>query len=806
MRAKREWRDLGRHTAMALLLVLLATMPASLASVRAQETASPSVPPAAAPQVTPEQARRALAILGDETRRAEVVELLRTLATAAPTGSPADAAEPAAAAPAPEPTTPVTIERGGLLSQLLVSISSGADAVIDRVLTMVRPLSGLPSALAWIAEAPFDPDTRALILDATWKVIAALGLALIAEWAVRRALARPRRALVAAAAPPSTLAAPATEGLPARLPLRRRFLLACGCFALDMLPILAFAVVGIAAAAIGTLVVALASQQQPAARLIIMILINAHVAWAVLTALAHRVISSDIHRLRLLPMTDAGADYAYRTVRRLLTFVVYALAALEIARVLGIGYMAYSALLKLVVLVAHVMLIMAVLHVREPVARWIRGTGARPGTVDLIRGWAGTAWHLAAIFFLLALWVIWAADVRGGYLLMLRYFFSTALILVGAQILSTAVMKALDRMFVLEARDHGRFSLVQERATRYYPVLRRLVTTLVFVLTFLLLLQVWGVSVADWFGADGIGSRLLSAAMIVAIAGIVALALWESVNYAVDRHLDALGHRGERAKAARLRTLMPLLRTTLLLFVLAIVGLTALSEIGVNIAPLLAGAGIVGVAIGFGSQKLVQDVITGVFLLLENVMNVGDWVTVSGLSGSVENLSIRTIRLRAGDGSVHVVPFSSVTTVTNTNRGIGNAAISVTVDYAEDTDRVGEVLKSIGAELRRDPNFAPSILDDMALWGVDKVGGDGVTIVGQIRCLDSGRWGVQREFNRRMKKRFQELGIEIADPNRRSYIGPMPEDALVAGRAEPAGPTSATETRSPPPAALGHET
>src|SRR5215469_5676029 len=96
-----------------------------------------------------------------------------------------------------------------------------------------------------------------------------------------------------------------------------------------------------------------------------------------------------------------------------------------------------------------------------------------------------------------------------------------------------------------------------------------------------------------------------------------------------------------------------------------------------------------------GSQKLVQDVITGLFLLLENAMQVGDFVTVSGLSGSVENLSIRTIRLRAGDGSVHIIPFSSVTSVTNTNRGMGNAAISVNIDYKEDTDRVGTVMKEI---------------------------------------------------------------------------------------------------------------
>jgi small-conductance mechanosensitive channel len=232
----------------------------------------------------------------------------------------------------------------------------------------------------------------------------------------------------------------------------------------------------------------------------------------------------------------------------------------------------------------------------------------------------------------------------------------------------------------------------------------------------------------------------------------------------MERHLARLARESRFARAARLRTFLPMLRTSLLAVILTVVALTALSELGVNIAPLLAGAGIIGIAIGFGSQKLVQDLITGLFLLLENAMQVGDTVTVSGLTGVVENLSIRTIRLRAGDGSVHIVPFSSVTSVTNTNRGIGNAAISVSVDYNEDVDHVGEVLKEIVAEMRKEPRFNSMIRSDLDLWGVDKVDATMVTIAGQIQCTDSGRWPVQREFYRRMKKRFQETGIEIARP------------------------------------------
>ena len=151
---------------------------------------------------------------------------------------------------------------------------------------------------------------------------------------------------------------------------------------------------------------------------------------------------------------------------------------------------------------------------------------------------------------------------------------------------------------------------------------------------FVALLEVWGVDAIVWFYGGQIGSRLLSAVVTIGIAALAAAAIWEISNALMDRKINALSREGHYARAARLRTFQPMLRTALLCVIVTVVGLTALSEIGVNVAPLLAGAGIVGIAIGFGSQKLVQDLITGLFLLLENTVQVGDNVTLSGLSGN----------------------------------------------------------------------------------------------------------------------------------------------------------------------------
>jgi small-conductance mechanosensitive channel len=255
---------------------------------------------------------------------------------------------------------------------------------------------------------------------------------------------------------------------------------------------------------------------------------------------------------------------------------------------------------------------------------------------------------------------------------------------------------------------------------------------------------------------------------------LISIVVWEAVNAALRAQLTRLTQTQHMARAARLKTLMPLLRSALFVAIMVIAGLTVLSEIGINIAPLLAGAGIIGVAIGFGSQKLVQDLITGIFLLLENAMQVGDWVTVSNLSGTVEALSVRTIRLRASDGSVHIIPFSSVTSVTNTNRGLGNASVSVAVAFDANIDRAAALLKEIASGMRGEPQFADKMLSDLQLWGVDKVDGASVTIAGQIVCTDAGRWAVQREFNRRMKMRFEDEGVPIYNPARSYLVEPAP--------------------------------
>jgi small-conductance mechanosensitive channel len=316
-------------------------------------------------------------------------------------------------------------------------------------------------------------------------------------------------------------------------------------------------------------------------------------------------------------------------------------------------------------------------------------------------------------------------------------------------------------------------------------VLRVGATLLVTLCGVFLLFWIWGLDSFSWFAAGTLGSRLLGTFTTIALTFVVAALVWEVANAAIARRLTRLARESGQAAArsARVRTLLPMLRTVLSILIIVFLTLSTLSELGVNVAPLLAGAGVVGLAIGFGSQTLVRDVITGIFLLLEDAVAVGDVVSLAGLTGVVENLSIRSIKLRATDGSVHIIPFSAVTTVTNMTRDFAFAVLDVTVTYDTDPDEVAEALRTIGTEMRNDPKFGAMIRDDIDVWGVDKMSDQGVTIRSRVKTGPASRWPVQREFNRRIKQRFGDLGIEMVRPGQRLVLEPPAEGSAFYGMA-----------------------
>ncbi len=491
-------------------------------------------------------------------------------------------------------------------------------------------------------------------------------------------------------------------------------------------------------------------------------IINAYVGVRVALALVRLMASPAGQGLRLIHMPDHSARYMYRWACAIFVVAALGMALGDVTVHMGAGTNVRTLLAKLSSLIVHLMLIVIVFQTRGTVSARIRGQVAEGGAPSSLRDLLARIWPVAATLFIATFWIVWALSVANGFQRALTFLAITAAVLAVSRILWIVVVGALDRSF--EQANPRIEAMLNSGAERYQALLRQLVNILFVIGTAIALLEAWGVDALGWFDDGTVGRRLASAATTIIVAGILAIVAWEAISLALRRRIQAWTDSGDLLRAARLRTLVPMIRTVVLIVIGLIVLMTALNELGINVAPLLAGASIIGVALGFGSQKLVQDFITGIFLLMENAMQVGDSVTVAGVSGTVEYLSIRTVKLRAGDGSLHVVPFSSVTTVNNSNRGLGNAAVRVSVTADSDIDKVYAELRRIAAGMRSEPDFAPLILDDLSIYGVDQIDGSMATIAGQIRTTDKGRWAVQREFNRRVLQGFREQGIALANP------------------------------------------
>ena len=239
---------------------------------------------------------------------------------------------------------------------------------------------------------------------------------------------------------------------------------------------------------------------------------------------------------------------------------------------------------------------------------------------------------------------------------------------------------------------------------------------------------------------------------------------WKTLSTLIKKKLDSLDSSKDEAQTQRINTLFRILKNFVSIAILIVVIMLMLSELGIEIGPLIAAAGVVGLAVGFGSQTLVKDIITGLFIILEGQITIGDIVEVAGHSGRVEAITIRTVRLRDVNGHLHVVPFSEVTTVKNITQDQDYHSFEIGVSYNEDVDHVIDTIEKVGLDLQKDKFFKSKINGEIEVFGLDKFEDSSIIIKGRIPTLHKQQWVVRREFNRRIKLAFDKSGIEIPFP------------------------------------------
>ena len=246
---------------------------------------------------------------------------------------------------------------------------------------------------------------------------------------------------------------------------------------------------------------------------------------------------------------------------------------------------------------------------------------------------------------------------------------------------------------------------------------------------------------------------------IIVILAWTAMRLLSGASKRLHKVMVGSSQSIERIKRAD--TVIGMVRTVAMILVMIAATMMALRETGIDIAPVLATAGIGGLAIGFGAQTLVKDVITGFFVLLEEQVRIGDVVEVAGKSGTVEGLTLRTLRLRDVSGNVHVVPHGNITVVTNMTKDFSRYVVDVQVARREDPDRVFATLRAIGEALQKEEAYAPDILQPIEIFGVDALTPTSFTVKARLTTRAMKQWRVGREFTRRVKKQFDEAGIAV---------------------------------------------
>lgn len=256
--------------------------------------------------------------------------------------------------------------------------------------------------------------------------------------------------------------------------------------------------------------------------------------------------------------------------------------------------------------------------------------------------------------------------------------------------------------------------------------------------------------------------------LIVAVAWISIAAMQRAVRIVRVR---VEGRLGGTDGARRAETLGRVVRYLIALVVSAVAIMLVLAEVGISLAPILGAAGVVGLAIGFGAQSLVKDYFTGFFILFEDQIRTGDVVKIADIGGSVEDITLRHVRLRDYDGNVHFVPNGLITTVTNMSRSYAQAVIDVGVSYRENVDDVMALMRAVGDQLRADPDHAARILGELEMAGVERLDDSAVVLRCRFRVAPLEQWTVRREYLRRLKAAFDDQGIELPFPHVTLYAG-----------------------------------
>lgn len=697
---------LCRASALWVAALLCASSVAALPSHAAEPRTSAQV--IALPEsLTKESVRNLLSRLSDEQVRTLLIEQLDR-----------------------EATTPATPKSGPGMAGM---VEQHAGTMRERVEALYEALVALPSTLQELMSRLASPQPTSQL----WLLAVALAAMLATGWIVERIYAY------------------ALRNFRSRLQHAPADTFAARAFRLGAILVLDFA--GIVLFALGALALFFALWQGHELRRIA--LLEALFAVVVIRAtalLARFLLSPGAAEARLLPLADLPA----RRLRwsAIALSAVYSVGAASVSVLSRSGASAVAIdLVRLLVWFACFSIALATVWlVRRPIAELIRGNREHHGVI----AWLADLWPLAATAYLLALFIGGASNVLLGIANRSGVGIASVLLLVALPIFDMALCRALAAG---AAKQDGEASRrMPGLLSAYETIFRRGIHIVVVVAGLISIGELWQL---DLFGLAerSLGGKIAGSMLGVSIVILGAHLFWEIAKTAIDRRLQAEGMLADDVPATRLRTLLPILRVTVLVTIVVMAAMSVLAALGVDILPLLAGASVVGVAIGFGSQTLVRDIVSGAFFLMDDAFRLGEYLEIGDAKGVVEKINVRSVFLRHHRGALNILPYGEIKRLRNTSRDWQVHVMEFRLTYETSMLQVKKIVKQIGEELSADPDYAGDILQPLKSAGV--IAAEDSAVVVRVKFTArpvNNAWVIRRVAYDKIIRAFRAAGIKFA--------------------------------------------
>ncbi len=497
-------------------------------------------------------------------------------------------------------------------------------------------------------------------------------------------------------------------------------------------------------------------------RLAVMTLLTALLIVRMISVVSRFFFTPFAPNMRIAPFDDDGALRIHRWIVATTTITAFGILAGELMLKLGLSAVQHELLFDILRIVVVLTLIVGAVRMRKPVAAALLPQLEGEGHPHRFLGTLASLWHVAFIVYILFLYILATYKRVIGEEMAVYPGLLSLLILLLVPAADFFLRSLLDHFFPVEEPEGSR------KDVHALPVFKRAARILVIILAVFLIGKAWGVSFFA-LGQESFGEELVRAIVDIALTLLVAYVAWGAIKAGLGRYLPTEegeqaggGDEGGEAGASRLETIMPLVMRFIQITLAVIVVMILLSSLGVNIAPLLAGAGVVGIAVGFGAQTLVRDVVSGLFFLMDDAFRKGEYVDIGSVKGTVEGINVRSLVLRHHLGPVHTVPHGEIQHLTNFSRDWVIMKLAFRVPTDTDINRVKKIFKKIGAEMLEHPELGEDFLEPFKSQGVKAIEDSAIILRGKFMSKPGRQFVLRKELYNRVQKAFQENGIKFA--------------------------------------------